>query len=127
MLIVKGHRWFTALADRAQMRAFEGVTISHAPGPGLVGVVFHAYSGVFAFTRQVEYRFWADPSDARLVLARLHRFNLTWGFFAYGALIIPILSLGNYWVQQARIKEQAAQTTVGQVRSNLMLKGWRYE
>jgi hypothetical protein len=108
ILIVKGYRLFTAAADRALLRAFEGRTVSLEPGPGLVSVVFHAYSGILVFTRQVEYRFWATPEDARAILGNLNRFNLTWGFFAYGALLIPILSLGNYWAQLSRISKQDA-------------------
>lgn len=108
LLIVKAHRWFTAAADRAQQRAFEGVQVHHSPGPGLVEVIFHVYSGVLVFTRQVEYRFWATPDNARLVLWRLHRFNLAWGLFAYGALFIPLLSIGNYLAQRRRISRQVA-------------------
>ena len=74
----------------------------------MVSVVFHAYSGILVFTRQVEYRFWATPDDARAILAKLNRFNLTWGFFAYGAIVIPVLSLGNYWAQLRRISKQVA-------------------
>lgn len=33
LLIIKGHRKFTALADRAQLRAFEGRTVSFEPRP----------------------------------------------------------------------------------------------
>ena len=87
---------------------FQGVTVFDAPGPGLVGVVFHTYSGLLVFVQQVEYRFWATPADARTVLARLHKYNLTWGFFAYGALFIPLLSFGNYLAQKRRIAQQEA-------------------
>jgi hypothetical protein len=108
--ILKGLRWFKAISQRAQARAYEGVTISEQPAPGLMNVVFHAYSGVLVFVIQSEHRFWASPDEARLVLRRLHRFNLTWGFFAYGALVIPLFSYGNYVAQQRRISKQAART-----------------
>ncbi len=108
VLIVKWHRRFVAAADRAQRRAFEGMTVSPLPAPGLVEVVFHVYCGILAFTHQIEHRFWATPDEARLILARLNRFNLTWGFFAYGAVFIPVLSIGNYLAQRSRISRQAA-------------------
>lgn len=111
-IILKGYRWFAAASQRAQARAYEGIVVSEQPAPGLVGVVFHAYSGFLVFVTQAEHRFWAAPDDARLVLSRLHRFNLTWGFFAYGALIIPILSFGNYWAQRSHIAKQAARAAV---------------
>ncbi|MEX0713404.1 MAG: hypothetical protein WD278_13695 [Pirellulales bacterium] len=82
--------------------------MAEVSAPGLVLVVFHTYCGLLVFTHQVEHRFWAMPDDARLVLSRLNHFNLTWGFLAYGGLIVPILSLANYWVQRARISKQAA-------------------
>jgi hypothetical protein len=107
VLIVKGHRRFRSTAERAQQKAFEGVEISETPRQGMVAVVFHTYYGLLVFTHQTEYRFWALPEDARLVLSRLNRFNLTWGFFACGAIFIPLLSLGNYWAQRARIRKQA--------------------
>jgi hypothetical protein len=58
------------------------------------------------FVHQMEHQFWASPEAARVVLKRLHRFNLTWGGFAYCAPVIPILSLANYNVQLRRIARQ---------------------
>ena len=107
-LILKGIRWFGAAAIRSQARMFEGMTVYDEPGPGLVGVVFHTYSGLFVYAHQLEYRFWATPGDARTVLSRMNKHNLTRGFFAYGALVIPLLSLGNYWAQRRRIAKQEA-------------------
>ena len=114
--ILMGYRWFVARSQRAQLRAYEGVSVSDEPAPGLVNVVFHVYSGLVVFVTQNEHRFWAAPDDARLVLSRLHRFNLTWGFFAYGALIIPLLSIGNYWAQRRSIAQQAARAAEGDGR-----------
>ena len=107
-VILKGIRWFGAASIRSRSRVFEGVTVYDGPAPGTVGVVFHTYSGVLVFVQQVEYRFWAAPEDARTVLSRMNKYNLTRGFFAYGGLIIPLLSLGNYWAQKRRIAKQEA-------------------
>jgi hypothetical protein len=110
-LVVKGYRRYSAAAERAEARAYQDVVTSRTPGPGMVGVVFHTYWGLLVFVRQDEHRFWAAPDDARLVLARLHRFNLTWGFFAYGAMFIPMLSSLNYWRQRKQISRQAGGPT----------------
>ncbi len=106
-IILKGYRLFNSAADRARRQAFVDVTISQTPASGLVAVVFHTYNGIL-HARIVEHRFWATPDDARLILARLNWFNFKWGFFAHGAVLIPLLSIGNYWTQLARIKKQAA-------------------
>src|SRR3954470_17675182 len=65
-VILKGIRWFGAASVRSQSRVFEGMTVYDGPGRGLVGVVFHTYSGLLVFVQQVEYRFWAAPDDARI-------------------------------------------------------------
>lgn len=106
--ILKGIRWFGAAPVRSQSRVFEGLTVYDGPAPGTVGVVFHTYSGFLFFVQQVEYRFWAAPEDARTVLSRMNKYNLTRGFFAYGALVIPLLSLANYWAQKRCIAKQEA-------------------
>jgi hypothetical protein len=107
-LILKGYRWLHGLAQASQRRAFAGLKIHGGPAPGLVGVVFHTYYGFIIFVVQTEHRFWAPPDDAREALRRLHRFNLSWGMFAYGVLVIPLLSFGNYLSQLRSIRRQEA-------------------
>jgi hypothetical protein len=68
--------------------------------------VFHTDYGFLVFVIQTEHRFWASPADARVALWRLHRFNLIWGLFAYGALVIPLLSFGNYLAQKRLIDRE---------------------
>lgn len=109
--VLYGIRWFGAFARRRELRAFEGMPVFGEPGPGLVAVVFHTYSGLLLFVIQSEWRFWATPEDARKILSRLNRHNLTWGFLAYGVLVIPILTLGNYATQLRRIRKQAEEAT----------------
>lgn len=105
-MILKGYRWLRRVSESSKRRAFEGLKIHDGPGPGLVVVVFHTYWGFFAFVSQHEHRFWAPPDDAREALWRLHRFNLGWGTFARGALLIPLLSYGNYLAQKRSISRQ---------------------
>ena len=88
--------------------AFDGLKVHEGPAPGLVGVVLHTYYGFIVFVIQTEHRFWAPPDDAREALRRLHRFNLTWGIFAYGVLVIPLLSFGTYLFQLRSIRRQEA-------------------
>ncbi len=99
-------RWFRSGREAEQGRAFEGTGVSDLPAKGQVRVVFHTYYGFLAFVTQTEYRFWADPDEARSTLWRLHKFNCTRGFFAYGGLIIPVISWINYAIQKRRIREQ---------------------
>lgn len=103
---------FRASPPRALGRAYSGVTVWSSPQKGLVHARFHTYYGLLVFTFMNEHSFWATPEDARLVLLRLHRFNLTWGMFAYGALFIPIVSYLNYLLQLRSIKRQAVPADV---------------
>jgi hypothetical protein len=105
-VILKGYRWLRRLAEASQRRCFEGLKIHDAPAPGLVLVEFHTYYGFIAFVIQTEHRFWAPPDDAREAVWRLNRFNLTWGLFAYGVLLIPLLSFGNSLAQIRSIRKQ---------------------
>jgi hypothetical protein len=104
--ILQGYRWLRRAADAARLRALEGLKVHNGPAPGLVAVVFHTYYGFIVFVVQTEHRFWAPPDDAREALWRLHRFNLSWGMFAYGVLVIPFLSFGNYLAQKRSIGRQ---------------------
>ena len=107
-VILKAYRWLRRAVESSHHRAFEGLEIHGGPGPGLVAVVFHTYWGFIAFTHQQKHCFWAPPEDAREVLLRLHRFNMTWGFFAHGAILIPIVSFCNYLSQKRSINKQEA-------------------
>ena len=98
-----------ASAQAAQLRAYDGLKVYTTPQPGTVSVVFHTYFGFIIHTIQTEHRFYASPDDALLALWRLHKFNLTWGMFAYPYyLVIPLLSYGNYLAQRRSIGRQAA-------------------
>lgn len=106
--ILKGMKRFGGATISQQSRLYEDVVVYDGPGPGLVHVVFHTYSGILFFAHQAEHRFWASPQDARTLLSRLHWFNLKWGIFAQGGILVPPLSLGNYWAQRRSIAKQEA-------------------
>jgi hypothetical protein len=97
----------------AERRAYQGVRNQPPHEPGAVKVVFHTYAGILVFVVQRKHHFWASPDDARLTLWRLHKFNLTWGMFAYGALLIPLVSYLNYLAQKRSIKRQIAAMSGG--------------
>ncbi len=92
----------------AERRAYVGVRNQAPHEPGTVEVEFHTYSGILVFVVQRKHHFWASPDDARTTLWRLHKFNLTWGMFAYGALLIPLVSYLNYVAQKRSIDRQIA-------------------
>lgn len=105
---IKTLRWFRGRARSARGRAFEGLTVADSPSKDLVEVTFHTYYGFIAFVTQTEYRFWAEPDQARLALWRLHRFNCLWGLLAYGAFFIPFVSYANYLIQKRSIRRQSS-------------------
>jgi hypothetical protein len=74
--------------------------------PGDVGVIFHTYWGVLAFIVQTEWTFALPADEAQAILREMHRSNLAWSNLAFGALVIPILSLIEYWQQLRSIRKQ---------------------
>jgi hypothetical protein len=76
--------------------------------PGDMAVVFHTYWGVLVFVVQTEWRFALPEDEARAILWEMHRSNFMWGNLAFGALIIPLLSLIEYWQQIRSIRNQSA-------------------
>jgi len=75
---------------------------------GDVGVVFHTYWGVLVFIVQTEWRFALPAEEARAILLEMHRSNLAWSNLAFGALVIPIVSLIEFWQQLRSIRKQEA-------------------
>lgn len=90
-------------------RRFNG--IDHRPNPqnGDVGFVYHTYRGFLFWFTQDEHRVFASPQQAKILLGRLLRFNLTWGMMSYGLLFIPFLAIGNYLAQKRSIAQQETQ------------------
>lgn len=87
-------------------RQFAGLDLHESAQPGDVCFVYHTYRGFLVWFVQDEHRVCASPEDARLLLARLLRFNLTWGMLSYGLLFIPFLAIGNYLAQTRSIDQQ---------------------
>jgi hypothetical protein len=107
-VILQGYRWLNRQAQAAHARAFDGLKVHKEAAPGFVYVRFHTHYGFITFVRTTEHRFWAAPDDARVALRRLHHFNLVWGFFAHGAILIPIVSYVNFLMQRRSVRSQEA-------------------
>lgn len=101
-------RGYEALARRALARAYVGLAVQEPPAPGDVVVTYATYHGLIAWFTQTPHRAALPPDDARVLLGRLLRFNLTWGLLTYGMLFILPLSFLNYSAQRRAIVRQAA-------------------
>jgi hypothetical protein len=93
----------------ALRRYYLDIVVHERPQPGDVSFVYHTYSGLFVWFWQMEHRVNASLEDSEKLLGRLLRFNLTWGLLAPGMVFIPMLALGNFYVQKRNIGRQAAQ------------------
>ena len=85
---------------------FAGLDLHGSPRSGDVCFVYHTYRGFLVWFVQDEHRVCAPPEDARLLLTRLLRFNLTWGMLSYGLLFVPLIAIGNYFSQKRSIEKQ---------------------
>jgi len=87
-------------------RCFDGIDLPDSQRPGDVCVVYHTYRGFLVWFVQDEHFICASPADARLLLKRLLRFNLTWGMLSYGMLFVPLIAISNYFAQKRAIQNQ---------------------
>lgn len=85
---------------------FTGLDLHDSRQSGDVCFTYHTYRGFLLWFVQDEHLVCASPEDARLLLARLLRFNLTWGMLSYGLLFVPFLAVGNYYFQKRSIAKQ---------------------
>jgi hypothetical protein len=81
----------------------EGVRAGGEPGPGEVRLVYHTYSGFLIYVVQQTHDVVLPADRAMIVLERMLKHNLTRGLFAYGVLVIPILSYFEYRKQRRNI------------------------
>lgn len=96
-------------------KRFAGLDLHESPEKGDVCFECHTYRGFLVWFVQEEHQVCARPEDARLLLSRLLRFNLTWGMLSYGLLFVPLLAIGNCIVQRRSIDKQDRElrTTIG--------------
>jgi hypothetical protein len=99
-------RAYEALARRALRRIYSDFDLSDSRRAGDIAIVFHTYHGLIAWFTQTEHRLCVPGTDAKRLLNRFLRFNLTWGLFTWGALFVPPISLFNYLAQRRSIAQQ---------------------
>lgn len=102
-------RAYEFLARRSLERRYADLKIHADPQAGDVILSYVTYHGFIAWFSQTPHHVALPPDDARKLLGRLLRFNLTWGLVTYGCLFILPLALLNYITQRRSIgKQQAA-------------------
>jgi hypothetical protein len=105
-VVLQFYRWVERRAERKLRRIFEETEVPIKPGPGDVAIRFHTYHGFLFWGTMTEHRLTLPPDKARLLLKRLHRFNLTSGMLSRFFLFVPLVSLANYLIQRRRIRLQ---------------------
>jgi len=95
-----------------QARAF-------GPSTPTVSIAYHTYSGILVYVEQAEHQFTLPARVAEDTLSALLKHTLKYGFFAYGALFIPVLAYCNYLGQRRSIAKQeaASGSRLGQARA----------
>lgn len=111
ILVVTGRIWKFGL--KPLEKRFEGLDLHDLPQSGDVCFVYHTYRGFLFWGVQTEHRVAAAPEDAKLLLARLLRFNLTWGMLCIGQLFVPWLAIGNFYAQKRSIEKQIRELAFG--------------
>lgn len=91
---------------RPLQHCFDGITLRTSPQKGDVSLTYHTYRGVLAWATQEEFAGYTTPQEARTLLKRLLKFNLTWGMLSYGLIFIPLLAIGNYLAQMRSVRIQ---------------------
>ncbi len=105
LVFFRTYRW---LARRSLQGKYAGLQVHEVPEAGDVTLTYHTYYGFIAWFTQTPHHVSMPPDDARILLGRLLRFNLTWGLFTYGALFIAPLAVWNYFTQRRLISAQEA-------------------
>lgn len=101
----RGYEYF---AGRALVRKYADLEVHTDPQPGDVILSYHTYHGFIAWFTQTPHQVALPPAEARKLLGRLLRFNLSWGLVTPGAIFIPALVILNYYEQRRSIAAQEA-------------------
>jgi hypothetical protein len=104
--VLQGFRGYERAAGKALAQRFQELEIHDPPQPGDVVLVYHTYHGFLAWFTQIEHRVHLPPNQARELLGRLLRFNCTWGLTARGCVLVPPVSIVNYFMQRRSISAQ---------------------
>ena len=101
-------RW----TQRAFARIYNGLNTHVQPHAGDVVVQYDTYHGFLVFNVHTAHHAVLPVEDARTLLRRLLWFNLTWGLFAWGSLLIVPLAIFNYIGQQRSVTHQHLAATL---------------
>lgn len=72
-------RGYERLARRSLERKYSDLQPRAQPNEGDVVLSYHTYHGLLVWFTQTPHQVILPPNDARQLLGRLLRFNLTWG------------------------------------------------
>jgi hypothetical protein len=84
--------------------------------PGLVPFQMRHFSGVLQFIQWYTLQGYASTSDARLILGRILKHNLSCGWLAYLGPLTPFVTLPEYFAQRRRIDEAELKVQVPAIR-----------
>jgi hypothetical protein len=111
VFVVWGKRAF----DRSAMAALESIYRSaerqaraFGPSTPVVSFTYHTYSGLLLYVTQSEHNLALPARVAERALHDLLMHTVKYGFFAYGAALIPLLAYVNYLAQLRSIRQQEA-------------------
>jgi hypothetical protein len=107
------------LAERSLKRAYADLNIHTVAGPNDVVLVYHTYHGFLIWHVEAEYRVILPVDDARELLGRLLRFNLSWGLLAKGGILIAPLAIYNYAAQSRSITKQETEAAFAAIQPNM--------
>ena len=96
------------LGADALRATYTGLDIHPARHAGDVELVFLTYFGLAGGGYQCKHHVFLPPEQAGVLLKRLHRFNLRWGWLCPGGIFVPFLSYANYRSQLRVIRAQTA-------------------
>ena len=103
LYLYRGWEW---LASRSLVRIYDGLQIHEAPQLGDVLISYHTYHGVLIWFTQTHHVVALPAADARILLGRLLRFNLSYGLLAKGSFLIAPLVFFNYLAQRRAVARQ---------------------
>lgn len=95
---------------KPMLHRYHGLEIHDYPQLNDVQFIYHTYRGFLLWFVQDPHHISAPPNDAKTLLARLLRFNLTFGMLSYGLVFVPFLAIGNYFVERRSINKQITKT-----------------
>lgn len=87
-------------------RCYDGIEVHEFDHPGIVSFQYHTYRGLLLWSTQDVHEVHAPYDDARELLWRLLRFNLTWGMLSHGFVLVPLVAIPSYRKQLRLIRQQ---------------------